>query len=65
MEIRFKATHAPHYLSGIVFSFDGENVVIEIVDENNTQKALYTIERGMFCNSMRALGISTRQVEPS
>jgi len=65
MEIRFKAADALHYLSGIVFSFDGENVVIEIVDEKNTQKAVYSIERGIFCNSMRALGISTRQVEPS
>lgn len=63
MEIRFPVSDGPEYLCGIVFSFDGENVAVEIVDEKNLRKALYMIERTAFCYAMRALGISTRSVE--
>ncbi len=64
MEIRFPAdSETPHYLQEIAFSKSGENVVIQVVSDRNTEKARYVVDRTAFVQAMRALGVSTRPVE--
>lgn len=43
METRIPKSDGPHYMAELVFSRDGDNIVIEVVDAKNYQKAAYAI----------------------